>query len=147
MRLALAQASEARYQGEIPVGSVVVLDGRVVGMGFNRTILDCDPGAHAEMVALRQAGRELGNYRLNGCSVYVTLEPCCMCAMALVHARVERLVFGAYDDKTGACGSCFELLQDPRHNHKVEVEGGVLEDECRVLLQDFFARRRQEQKA
>ena len=144
MRHALALAERAeREDDEIPVGAVLVdADGSVVGEGWNRNIGEHDPTAHAEIVAMREAGRALGNHRLVGCTLYVTLEPCAMCAMAMVHARVTRVVFGASDPKTGAAGSVFDLLLDPRHNHRVEVLGGVLGDEAGRRLTNWFRRRR-----
>lgn len=144
MRHALALAGRAeREHDEIPVGAVVVdPDGRLVGEGWNRNIGDHDPSAHAEIVAMREAGRALGNHRLVGCSLYVTLEPCAMCAMAMVHARVARVVYGAGDPKTGAAGSVFDLLADPRHNHRVEVRGGVLGEEAGARLRNYFRAKR-----
>ena len=144
MRRALALAEHARDAlDEVPVGAVLVdAEGRLLAEGCNRTITDSDPSAHAEIVALREAGRTLGNYRLNGCTLYVTLEPCAMCAMALVHARIARLVYGADDPKTGAVHSVFELLQSEHHNHRVAVQGGVLADDCGAMLRDFFRARR-----
>jgi len=144
MRRALALAERARDEDdEIPVGAVVVdADGNVVGEGWNRNIAECDPSAHAEIVAMRRAGAALGNHRLIGCTLYVTLEPCAMCAMAMVHARVARVVFGAFDPKTGAAGSVFDLLADPRHNHRVEVAGGVLADIAGQMLTAYFRARR-----
>jgi tRNA(Arg) A34 adenosine deaminase TadA len=140
--LALADRAE-REDDEIPVGALVVgPDGVVLGEGWNRNIAECDPAAHAEVVAMRQAGRALGNHRLVGCTLYVTLEPCAMCAMAMVHARLARVVYGAADPKTGAAGSVFDLLADPRHNHRVEVAGGVLGDEAGQRLSNYFRRRR-----
>lgn len=144
MRHALAQAAHARdVLGEVPVGAVLIdAEGRLLAEGCNRTISDSDPSAHAEIIVLREAGRRLGNYRLTGCTLYVTLEPCAMCAMALVHARVARVVYAADDPKTGAVHSVFELLQSERHNHRVEVQGGVLAEPCSTLLRDFFRARR-----
>lgn len=142
MQHALSLARQAERDGEVPVGAVVVHDGNIVGEGWNQVIAHSDPGAHAEMLALREAGRRLGNYRLPGCVLFVTLEPCCMCAGAMIHARLDRVVYGAADPKTGAAGGRFELLQDPRHNHRPEVGGGCLAEECGALLQDFFRRRR-----
>lgn len=127
---------------EVPVGAVLVVDGAVVGEGGNRTISDCDPSAHAEIVALRQAGQALRNYRFPGSTLYVTLEPCAMCAMALVHARVMRVVYGAADPRTGAAGSVFDILSSDRHNHLVSVTGGVLEAQCGDMLRRFFRQRR-----
>lgn len=144
MRRALELAERAaREHDEIPVGAVVVdATGRVVGEGWNRNIGEHDPSAHAEIVAMREAGRALGNHRQLGCTVYVTLEPCAMCAMAMVHARIARVVYGAADPKTGAAGSVFDLLADPRHNHRVEVAGGVLGDEAGMRLRNWFRARR-----
>ncbi|MFN7182881.1 MAG: tRNA adenosine(34) deaminase TadA [Thermomonas haemolytica] len=144
MRHALALAERARDEDdEIPVGAVVVsADGGVLGEGWNRNIGEHDPSAHAEIVALREAGRRLGNHRLLGTTLYVTLEPCAMCAMAMVHARVARVVFGAFDPKTGAAGSVFDLLSDPRHNHRVEVQSGVLADIAGPMLTAYFRARR-----
>lgn len=148
MRHALALAERAhREDDEIPVGAVVVdADGRVVGEGWNRNIAESDPSAHAEIVAMRRAGETLGNHRLVGCTLYVTLEPCAMCAMAAVHARLARVVFGALDPKTGAAGSVFDLLADPRHNHRVEFAGGVLGDESGALLTGYFRAKRSRPK-
>jgi tRNA(adenine34) deaminase len=142
MAEALALAQAARERGEVPVGAVVVSEGAIVGRGGNAPIAASDPTAHAEIAALRDAGRALGNYRLPGCSLYVTIEPCAMCAGAIIHARIGRLVFGARDPKTGACGSIVNLFAEPRLNHHATVEGGVLADECGKLLADFFAARR-----
>lgn len=142
MREALALAKQASDQGEVPVGAVVVCDDELVGRGFNATITDHDPSAHAEIRALREAGSRLGNYRLPDCTVYVTLEPCVMCAGAMVHARLRRLVFGAFDPKTGAAGSVFDLLPGTQHNHQVIVDGGCLAEEGGALLRDFFRARR-----
>ncbi|HET6435996.1 MAG TPA: tRNA adenosine(34) deaminase TadA [Xanthomonadaceae bacterium] len=140
--LALAERAE-REHDEIPVGAVLVsADGEVLGEGWNRNITDNDPTAHAEIVALRAAGRRAGNHRLLGSTLYVTLEPCAMCAMALVHARVARVVFAAADPKTGAAGSVFDLLADPRHNHRVAVHGGVLADEAGRRLSNYFRGKR-----
>ena len=144
MRHALALADRAEHEDdEIPVGAVVVdADGAVVGGGWNRNIAEADPSAHAEIVAMRGAGRALDNHRLVGCTLYVTLEPCAMCAMAMVHARLTRVVYAASDPKTGAAGSVFDLLADPRHNHRVEVVGGVLADEAGSRLTNYFRRKR-----
>ena len=142
MRLALELACEAEHAGEVPVGAVVVIGECVVARAFNRTISDCDPTAHAEIVALRAAAKEIGNYRMAGATLYVTLEPCAMCAGALVQARVERLVFGCRDPKVGAIGGSLRLLEHPMLNHQVEVTSGVLAEECTALLQNFFAARR-----
>lgn len=144
MAHALMLAERARREDdEIPVGALVVdAGGKVVGEGWNRNIAEHDPSAHAEIVAMRRAGQALGNHRLTGCTLYVTLEPCAMCAMAMVHARVARVVFGAFDPKTGAAGSVFDLLADPRHNHRVEVTGGVLGEEAGAMLRDYFRAKR-----
>lgn len=144
MRHALALAARAeREHDEIPVGAVLVdADGRVVGEGWNRNIGDHDPSAHAEIVAMRAGGRTLGNHRLVGCTLYVTLEPCAMCAMAAIHARLVRVVYAAADPKTGAAGSVFDLIADPRHNHRVAVTGGVLADEAGTMLTNYFRRKR-----
>jgi len=142
MRYALDLARRARAVDEVPVGAVVVLDGRLVGEGWNRPIADHDPSAHAEIVALRAAARELGNYRLPGAELYVTLEPCAMCAGAVIHARLARVVFGARDERAGAAGSVFDILGADRLNHRVEVQGGILAEECASMLRDFFRTRR-----
>lgn len=142
MALALEQAREAGAAGEVPVGALVVLDGAVIGQGFNQPILRSDPTAHAEVVALRAAASALGNYRLPGSTLYVTLEPCAMCAGAIMHARVARVVFGARDPKTGVAGSVIDLFAETRLNHHAQVEGGVLGDACGSLLSSFFAARR-----
>lgn len=142
MRQALDQAQNAWALGEVPVGAVVVKDGQVVSTGFNQPIGTHDPTAHAEIMALRAAATILGNYRLPGCELYVTLEPCVMCAGAMMHARLARVVFGATDPKTGACGSIVNLFEQERLNHHTEVTGGVLEQQCSQLLKDFFAERR-----
>ena len=142
MRLALAQARLAQAAGEVPVGAVVVRDGEVVGAGWNRPITGHDPTAHAEIVALREAARRLGNYRLPGCSLYVTLEPCAMCTGAIFHARIARVVYGASDPKTGVAGSVLDLYAEPRLNHHASIEGGVLAQACGELLRAFFAARR-----
>jgi len=140
--LALADRAE-RQDDEIPVGAVLVsADGVVLGEGWNRNITERDPTAHAEIVALRQAGVNVANHRLLGSTLYVTLEPCAMCAMAMVHARIARLVFGASDPKTGAAGSVFDLVADPRHNHRIDVQGGVLADEAGGRLTSYFRRKR-----
>ena len=142
--LALAEAAAAR--GEVPVGAVVVCDDAVVGRGGNAPIADNDPTAHAEIFALREAARVLGNYRLPGCALYVTLEPCAMCAGAILHARLSRLVFGARDPKTGACGSVIDLFAQPRLNHHTAVTPGVAAEACGELLTRFFAARRQKSR-
>ena len=136
---ALVLARAAQALGEVPVGAIVVRDGAIIGRGGNAPIAANDPTAHAEIAALRAAAHALGNYRLPGCSLYVTLEPCTMCVGAILHARIARLVYGARDPKAGACGSVVDLLGEPRLNHHATVEGGVLADECGKLLSDFFA--------
>jgi tRNA(adenine34) deaminase len=146
MGLAIAEAALAARIGEVPVGAVVVRDGEVVGQGHNRRELDGDPLAHAELLALRQAAGRVAGWRLTGCTMYVTLEPCAMCAGALVNSRVARLVFGASDPKAGYCGSLGDLPRDPRLNHRLEVTGGVLAEECAELLQAFFRGLRAEGK-
>jgi len=142
MRAALDEAQAAAARGEVPVGAVIVADGRVVGRAGNRTIIDCDPTAHAEIVALREAAKTIGNYRLLGATLYVTIEPCAMCAGAMVQARIGRLVYGADDPKGGAVRSCFSILDHPQINHRVEVTSGVLAEDAAALLQNFFAARR-----
>ncbi|WP_269450890.1 tRNA adenosine(34) deaminase TadA [Stenotrophomonas sp. MMGLT7] len=144
MRQALALADRAQHEfDEIPVGALVVgPEGRLLGEGWNLNIASHDPSAHAEIVAMREAGRALGNHRLVGCTLYVTLEPCAMCAMAIVHARLARLVYAAGDPKTGACGSVFDLLGDPRHNHRVQVTAGVLATEASTRLSNYFRAKR-----
>jgi tRNA(adenine34) deaminase len=142
MRAALRQAELAAAEGEVPVGAVVVHDGSVIARAHNRPIRLCDPTAHAEILALRRAARRLGNYRLTGCSLYVTIEPCPMCASAMIHARIDRLVFGAHDPKTGAAGSALQVLNHPKLNHRVEVQSGVLEHDCASIVREFFRVRR-----
>jgi tRNA(adenine34) deaminase len=144
MRQALAAARAAESAGEVPVGAVLVRGDRVVATGANRPISGCDPTAHAEIEALRAAAKALGSYRLNGTTLYVTLEPCVMCASAIVHARVDRVVFGAWDLKAGAAGSTTNVFTMPAMNHRVDVFGGVLLEECSALLSAFFAARRKE---
>ncbi|WP_153100190.1 tRNA adenosine(34) deaminase TadA [Paraburkholderia hayleyella] len=143
MMQALAAAQEADAAGEVPVGAVLVKDGVVLARGFNHPIGLHDPSAHAEMVALRGAAQTLANYRLPGCELYVTLEPCLMCAGAIMHARLARVVFGARDPKTGVCGSVVDAFANPQLNHHTVVVGGVLESECSAVLKRFFAQRRQ----
>lgn len=142
MRQALALAKEAEAAGEVPVGAVVVKDDVIIGRGFNRPISANDPTAHAEIVALRSAAEHLVNYRLTGCRLFVTLEPCAMCAGAIIHARIARVVYGARDPKTGACGSVVDLFGEARLNHHTEVIGGVLAADATALLQSFFSDRR-----
>jgi tRNA(adenine34) deaminase len=142
MRAAIEQAREAGACDEVPVGAVVVLNGEIVGRGFNQPIGRHDPTAHAEIMALRDAATRIGNYRLPGCELYVTLEPCAMCSGAIMHARVSRVVFGARDPKTGVAGSVIDLFAEPRLNHHATISGGVLADACGGLLSSFFAGRR-----
>ena len=142
MRLALEQARAAATAGEVPVGAVLVMGDRVMARAANRTIADCDPTAHAEIIALRAAARELGNYRLGGATLYVTIEPCSMCAGAMVQARIARLMYGCDDPKGGAVRSCFAVLDHAMLNHRVEVTSGVLAEECAAAIQAFFAARR-----
>jgi tRNA(adenine34) deaminase len=146
MQAALELAKEAAGLGEVPVGAVVVKDGEIIGRGSNAPISQHDPSAHAEIQAMRDAAARLGNYRLVGCSLYVTLEPCAMCAGAIQHARIANLVYGASDPKTGACGSVIDLMAEARLNHHTEVTGGVLAQECGSLLSAFFASRRKSGK-
>jgi tRNA(adenine34) deaminase len=142
MQEALAEAGAAAASGEVPIGSVLVHDGKILARSGNRSIRDNDPTAHAEIIVLREAARQLGNYRLTDTTLYVTIEPCSMCAGAIIQARVPRLVYGADDPKGGAVRSCFEILSNPRLNHQVEVTSGVLAAEAASLLQSFFAARR-----
>ena len=142
MRLALEQAQHAWDLGEVPVGAVVVKDGVVIARGYNQPIGKHDPTAHAEIIALRAAAEALGNYRLPGCELYVTLEPCVMCSGAMMHARLAKVVYGATDPKTGACGSVVDLFGQERLNHHTEVSGGVMADACGAMLKRFFAARR-----
>jgi len=139
-------AGQAQAAGEVPVGALVVKDGEIIGRGYNAPISGHDPSAHAEMQALRQAAQSLGNYRLVGCDLYVTLEPCLMCAGAIMHARLARLVYGAQDYKTGVCGSLLDVFAESRLNHHTKVTGGVLADECGAMLSAFFAMRRAQKK-
>ena len=142
MRAALVEADAAAESGEVPVGAIVVAGGEVIATGHNRSETDNDPSAHAEIVALREAARKTGNYRLTDATVYVTLEPCAMCMGALVQARIERLVFGAYDPKAGAAGSAIDLSDSPSFNHRFEINGGVLAEDCGSLLRAFFESKR-----
>ena len=146
MNLALEQARLAAELGEVPIGAVVVCEGRVVGAAGNRRETDADPAAHAEFSAMLQASRELGRWRLTGCTVYVTLEPCLMCAGLMVNARVDRCVYGAPDPKGGAVGTLYDVSHDERLNHEFEVQGGVCEEQCAAVLREFFQRRRREAK-
>jgi tRNA(adenine34) deaminase len=147
MRLALEEAERALDCGEVPIGAVIVVGGEVVARGYNRPLGNIDPTAHAEIVALREAAATLGNYRLTEAVVYVTLEPCLMCVGALVHARVRRVVFGAHEPKTGALGSTIDALAIPTLNHRFATTGGVLESECREVVQRFFRMRRESSRA
>ena len=142
MQEALAEARLAAERGEVPVGAVIVADGRIVARAGNRTIADCDPTAHAEIIALREAAIAVGNYRLLGASLYVTIEPCAMCAGAMIQARIARLIYGADDAKAGAIRSCFSVLDHPQLNHRVEITPGIRADEAAAVLKDFFAARR-----
>lgn len=142
MRAALAEAEAAAAKGEIPIGAVIVRDGELIAGGHNLRETERDPTAHAEVVAIKRAAERLGAWRLTGTTLYVTIEPCAMCAGALVLARIERLVYGAADPKAGACGTLWNLVQDPRLNHRLAVTAGVLEDECRAVIQGFFRRLR-----
>jgi tRNA(adenine34) deaminase len=142
MKEALRSARRALELGEVPVGAVVVHEGKIIGRGFNRNIIDHDPSAHAEMMALREAGAALGNHRLGACELFATIEPCAMCAGALVHARIRRLIYGADDPKAGAVHSIMQVVNHPSLNHRMEVRGGVLAGECAALLQEFFRGRR-----
>jgi tRNA(adenine34) deaminase len=142
MRVALEQARMAQAAGEVPVGAVVAKDGEIIGSGFNAPISRHDPAAHAEILALRDAANRLGNYRLPGCALYVTLEPCAMCVGAMLHARIARLIYGAADPKTGACGSVIDLFAEARLNHHAAVTSGVMAEECAALLREFFAAKR-----
>lgn len=142
MEEALRAAQRGLEAGEVPIGAVVVCDRRIVGWGWNRNITDSDPTAHAEIISLRQAGAEVGNHRLMDCEVFATIEPCAMCAGALVHARIKRLVYGADDPKAGAVHSVMQVLNHPRLNHRMAVRGGVLAGRCAELVQDFFRGRR-----
>ena len=142
MTEALAEAARAEEEGEVPVGAVLILDGTIIGRGHNSPIQLHDPTGHAEILALRRASHALGNYRSPGTTLYVTVEPCLMCMGALLQSRVQRLVFGCYDPKAGAAGSLYDVSNDPRLNHRVEVTAGVKEEECRAVLQNFFRSRR-----
>jgi tRNA(adenine34) deaminase len=147
MQRAMQLAAAAEAEGEVPVGAVLVLNDEVIGEGWNRPIASHDATAHAEIQAIRAAGQRIGNYRLTGSTLYVTLEPCVMCVGAIVHARVGRLVFGAHEPKTGAVRSCFPLLGSERHNHQTAVSGGVLEEECGAQLRRFFRQRRNQPRS
>ena len=142
MEAALAEARKAADAGEVPIGAIAVYQDAIIGSGQNRVLRGNDPTAHAEIVALREAAAALGNYRLNGCTLYVTLEPCAMCAGAMIHARIDRLVYAAADPKAGAAGSVLSVLNHPRLNHQVQIERGILSDESSDLLRGFFRERR-----
>lgn len=142
MRAAMAEAEAAAAAGEVPVGAVILQAGQIIARGHNRVITDSDPTAHAEIVAIRAAGLATGNYRLEGCALYCTLEPCAMCAGAILHARLERLVYAAPDPKAGACGSVLSVMNHPQLNHRVEVSVGLLAQECGAMLTNFFRARR-----
>ncbi len=142
MRAAIAEAEKARVSKEIPVGAIVAWSGNIIGEGFNRTIQDSDASAHAEVVAIRNAAAGQKNHRLTGATMYVTLEPCAMCVGAMIQARIQRLVFGAYDPKAGAVGSVLDLSDIKEFNHRVEINGGLLEEECSAILKEFFATKR-----
>jgi tRNA(adenine34) deaminase len=144
MRAALREACRGALEREVPVGAVVVLDGCIIARAHNRPVAARDPTAHAEILALRRAARKLANYRLNGCSLYVTIEPCAMCAGAIVHARLARVVFGARDPKAGAAGSALKVLRHPKLNHHPEVLSGILKEECAAVLREFFSARRKD---
>jgi len=143
LRAAIAEANDAEANGEVPVGAVVIHENKIIGRGQNRVLRDSDPTAHAEIVALREAGLALRNYRLEDCTLYATLEPCAMCAGAILHARIARLVYAAPDPKAGACGSVLSVMNHPQLNHKVEVTSGLLSDECGQMLTNFFLQRRE----
>lgn len=147
LRAAIAEAQASEAAGEVPVGAIVVHQGKIIGRGQNRVLRDNDPTAHAEIVALRQAGRHLANYRIGDCTLYVTLEPCAMCAGAILHARIARLVYAANDPKAGACGSVLAVMNHPQLNHRVDVHPGLLADECGQLLSNFFRERRKKKPA
>lgn len=146
MSAALEEAEKARMLGEIPIGAVIVRDGEIIGRGHNLTESTCDPTAHAEMIAIRQASAKLGGWRLIGCEMYVTVEPCSMCAGAIVWSRIEKLYIGTMDPKGGACGSIFNIVQEERLNHFVEIETGLMEEQCRHILKDFFRELRKSKK-
>lgn len=146
MQKSLELAHKAQAEDEVPVGAIIVKDNQLIAEAWNQPIQSHDPTAHAEIIAIRKAGQTLNNYRLIDATLYVTLEPCSMCVGAMIHARVKRLVFGAYDVKTGAAGSAINLISDQVHNHKIEVFGGVLQVDCKQLLQEFFRKKREKKK-
>ncbi|MCL2799504.1 MAG: tRNA adenosine(34) deaminase TadA [Endomicrobia bacterium] len=143
---ALKEAQKAQELGEVPVGAVIVKDNKIIARGFNRCITDKDPTAHAEIIALRKAAKKTGNYRLNGCVVYVTIEPCAMCAGALVNARIEKIFFGAYDKKAGACKSVFKIVNNKKLNHRIEFKSDILKSECAGIIKKFFEKKRIENR-
>lgn len=142
MTKALAQAKRASDMGEVPVGAVVVKDGKIISRGYNRRETDNDPCAHAELLAMRRASKKLNSWRLSGCTLYVTLEPCPMCSGVIVNSRIDKVVFGAYDEKAGCCTTLYHLCNDERFNHRAQVLGGVMQEECGKILSDFFRARR-----
>jgi tRNA(adenine34) deaminase len=142
MKEALKQAKKAQDKGEVPIGAVIVKDDKIIAKGFNRCIIDKDPTAHAEIRALRKAAIKLNNYRLNGCHIYVTIEPCAMCAGALVNARIEKIFFGAFDKKAGACKSVFKVANSKKLNHRIDFKGGIMEKECAAIIRKFFEKKR-----
>ena len=142
MRQAMLVAQQAQARGEVPVGAIIVRDNKCLAQHGNQSIIDHDPTAHAEISAIRSAAKQINNYRLLGTTLYVTLEPCMMCAGAMLHARIQRLVFGAYDHRTGVAGGCFDWLLDEKHLHKITITGGVMKNECAQMLQDFFKAKR-----
>lgn len=142
MKEALKCAKKALLYGEVPIGAVIVKDCKIIAKGYNKNIKNTDTTAHAEIIALRKACKKLNNYRLNGCTVYVTVEPCAMCAGALIWARVKKIVFGAYDAKAGACGSVFNIVSEKKLNHKIEVSSGLLNKECATIMKEFFKNKR-----
>ncbi len=142
MEAALSAAKKARKNGEVPIGAVLVKDGEIIATGQNSPIMNCDPTAHAEIIALREGGKKLKNYRLIDTVLYVTMEPCIMCMGAIIHARVKKLVFGAFDSKAGAAGSIIDFTADKKLNHKIDVKSGILKTECKELIQDFFKQKR-----
>jgi tRNA(adenine34) deaminase len=143
IREALKEARKAEKKGEVPVGAVVVQNNTIIGRGHNQSIILNDPTAHAEVIALRKASKKLNNYRLSGCSMYVTIEPCSMCTGALIWARISEIIFGAYDKKAGACGSVFNIADNKKLNHRIKITGGIQENECRTMMQAFFKKRRE----
>ena len=147
MRMAMREAERGAREGEVPVGAIIVREGKVLARGHNRPIRLCDPTAHAEILVLRRAARKLRNYRLEGCDLYVTIEPCAMCTGAIVHARVRRLIYGAPDPKAGACGTALKVMNHRKLNHRVEIAKGVLQAECAAVIQEFFRNKRKHKKS